>query len=186
MAGVSDNRPAGPSAGVLTDGVLALVGVCGPVLTAPAPLAPDTLRRFCQAAMETDPIHVDDAAARAAGHPGVVAPPLYPLHAFPRRPGTPDPFATLAEDPDWDGIELVEDGLPPLALGLERLLNGGVEAEIHSLAQLGDTIACQARYADIHERPGRSGPMVFVVVLTDYRTTAGRPLLRVRTTMIAR
>ena len=70
--------------------------------------------------------------------------------------------------------------------GSSRLLNGGVEAEIYGLAELGDTITCQARYADIHERGGRSGPMVFVVVQTDYRTTAGRALLRARTTMIAR
>jgi hydroxyacyl-ACP dehydratase HTD2-like protein with hotdog domain len=183
---VSASPPSDSGAGVLTAEMLAGVGVCGPVLTAPAPLVEDTLRRFCQAAMETDPIHFDADAARAAGYPGLVAPPLYPLHAFPRRPGTPDPFDALADDPDWDGIELVEDGLPPIEIGLERLLNGGVEAEIYGLAQLGDTIACQSRYAEIHERAGRSGPMVFVVVQTDYRTTAGRPLLRVRTTMIAR
>jgi len=183
---VNASRPRRNAAPILTADVLALVGVCGPVLTAPAPLAEDTLRRFCQAAMETDPIHFDADAARAAGYPGLVAPPLYPLHAFPRWPGTPDPFDALAGDPDWDGIELVEDGLPPLEIGLERLLNGGVEAEIYGLAELGETIACQSRYADIHDRAGRSGPMVFVVVETDYRTTDGRPLLRVRTTMIVR
>jgi hydroxyacyl-ACP dehydratase HTD2-like protein with hotdog domain len=182
---MTTDRPA-PSSEVLTEELLALVGVCGPELTAPVPLQSDTLRRFCHAAMETDPIHLDVAAARAAGYPDLVAPPLYPLHAFPRPADTPDPLRTLRDDPDWDGIELVEDGLPPLQIGLERLLNGGVEAEIHGLAHLGDTIVCQSRYADIRERSGRSGPMVFVIVETDYRTTAGRPLLRVRTTMIAR
>lgn len=176
----------GPRAGVLTPEMLALVGVAGPVLTAPAALGEDTLRRFCQAAMETDPIHFDTDAARTAGYAGIVAPPLYPLHAFPRQPGTPDPLDALAGDPDWDGIELVQDGLPPLELGLTRLLNGGVEAEVFSLARVGETICCQSRYADIHERAGRTGPMVFVTVQTDYHTAAGRPLLRVRTTMIAR
>ena len=38
---------------VLTDEVRALVGVVGPLLTAQAPLAADTLRRFVHAAMET-------------------------------------------------------------------------------------------------------------------------------------
>ncbi len=171
---------------VLTPEVLALVGVTGPLLTAPAPLAPDTLRRFVQAAMETDPIHFDDAAARARGYDGIVAPPLYPLHAFPRRGGTPDPLDALGADPDWDGIELVEDGLPPLELPLERLLNGGVEAEVHDLCRLGDTVTCRSRYAEITERQGRSGPMVFVVVRTEYATTVGRALLTVHTTMIAR
>lgn len=175
-----------PGETALTAAVRRLIDVQGPVLTAPAPLSPDTLRRFCQATMESSPIHFDETAARAAGYSGIVAPPLYPLHAFPRRAGTPDPFDRLASDPDWDGTELVEDGLPPLELPLDRLLNGGIKAEIYGLACLGDTIACQSRYADIHERVGRSGAMVFVVVETSYRTTAGRPLLKVRTTMIAR
>ena len=50
--------------------------------------------------------------------------------SFPRPLGSPDPLDALADDPDWDGIELVEDGLPPLDLPLQRLLNGGVEAEL--------------------------------------------------------
>lgn len=171
---------------VLTTSVLGLIGVTGPLLTAPAPLATDTLRRFVQAAMETDPIHFDQQAAKARGYDDIVAPPLYPIHAFPRRPGTPDPLDTLAADPDWDGIELVEDGLPPVELPLERLLNGGIGAEVHRLARLGDTITCQSRYADIFERQGRDGPMVFVVVRTDYGTATGEMLLQVHTTMIAR
>jgi hydroxyacyl-ACP dehydratase HTD2-like protein with hotdog domain len=171
---------------VLCDEVRALIGVTGPLLTAPTPLGADTLRRFAQAAMETDPIHHDAEAARARGYDGIVAPPLYPLHAFPRPLGTPDPLDALRGDPDWDGIELVEDGLPPLRLPLERLLNGGVEAEIFGLARIGDTLTSQSRYADISERRGRHGPMVFVVVRTDYATTAGVAPLRVHTTMIAR
>jgi hydroxyacyl-ACP dehydratase HTD2-like protein with hotdog domain len=182
VAGMSDSV----AGSVVSNEVRALVGVTGPGVTAPASLTRDTLRRFVHAAMETDPIHFDDEAAKARGYDGVVAPPLYPLHAFPRRPGTRDPLDTLAGDPEWDGIELVEDGLPPLELPLERLLNGGVDAEVFGLARLGDTITCQSRYASITERQGRSGPMVLVIVETDYRTTTGMALLRVRTTMIAR
>ena len=80
----------------------------------------------------------------------------------------------------------MEDGLPPLDVGLERLLNGGVEAEVFALARLGDTITCRSRYASITERRGRTGPMVFVVVQTDYATIEGSALLRTLTTMIAR
>ena len=174
------------SGSVLTPEVRALVGVEGPVRTAPAPLGRDTLRRFVQAAMEIDPIHWDDDAARARGHDGVVAPPLFPLHAFPRPDGAPDPFDALATDPDWDGIELVEDGLPPLDVPLPRLLNGGVAAEVFALARVGDRLSAQSRYAEITERAGRAGPMVFVVVETDYRDQDDRLLLRTRTTMIAR
>ena len=80
----------------------------------------------------------------------------------------------------------MQDGLPALELPLERLLNGGVDAEIFALATVGDTLTSQSRYESISERRGRGGPMVFVVVQTDYGTTAGTRLLRVHTTMIAR
>jgi acyl dehydratase len=175
-----------PAVTVLTDEIRGLIGVTGPLLTAPTAIGADTLRRFAQAVMETDPIHHDDDAARARGYDGIVAPPLFPLHAFPRPLGSPDPLDALADDPDWDGIELVEDGLPPLDLPLQRLLNGGVDAEIFALARVGDTLTSRSEYADISERGGRSGPMVFVVVQTDYATTKGTELLRVHTTMIAR
>ena len=171
---------------VLTEEVAGLIGAIGPLLTAPTELSADALRRFAQATMETDPIHHDIDAARARGYDAIVAPPLYPLHAFPRPFGSPDPLEALSRDPDWDGIELVEDGLPPIDLPLDRLLNGGVEAEIFDLARVGDTLTTQFRYANIFERLGRSGPMVFVVVRADYATTSGSELLRVHTTMIAR
>jgi acyl dehydratase len=171
---------------VLTDEVRALVGVEGPPRLAPEPVGADALRRFVQAAMETDPIHWDEHAARERGFDGVVAPPLYPLHAFPRASGSPDPLDVLAGDADWDGIELVEDGLPPIDVPLSRLLNGGVAAEVFGLARLGDRLSARSRYAEVSERAGSSGPMVFVVVETDYRRQDGALLLRTRTTMIAR
>ena len=171
---------------VLTDELRAFVGVSGPRRAAPERVGADTLRRFAQAAMEDDPIHWDEEAARARGYDGVVAPPLFPLHAFPRPAGTPDPLDALRDDPDWDGIELVEDGLPPLEIPLPRLLNGGVAAEVFALARVGDLIHAQSRYADVSEREGSSGPMVFVVVETDYSTGDELLLLRTRTTMIAR
>lgn len=171
---------------VLTDELRALIGVEGPLRLAPEPIGADALRRFVQAAMEIDPIHWDERVARERGFDGVVAPPLYPLHAFPRAAGPPDPLDALATDPDWDGIELVEDGLPPIDVPLPRLLNGGVAAEVFGLARLGDRLSARSRYADVREREGSSGPMVFVVVETDYRNQDCELLLRTRTTMIAR
>jgi hydroxyacyl-ACP dehydratase HTD2-like protein with hotdog domain len=171
---------------VITDEVRALVGVSGPVVRMEAPVGHHDLRRFVQAAMEVDPVHWDETAARERGYDGVVAPPLFPLHAFRQRSGTPDPLDAALTDAEWDGIELVEGDLPPLDLPLERLLNGGVEADVHQLARVGDVLEAQSRYASVTERKGRSGPMVFVVVETTYRNQEGDLLLVTRTTMIAR
>ena len=170
---------------LITDDALALIGVEGPLRTMPYGLSHDEIRRFSQAAMEVDPIHWSVEAAQARGYPDIVAPPLYPLHALKREPGSDDPLDEAYSNSDWDGIDLVEDGLPPLRLPVGGLLNGGVSATIHDLALPGDVISSQARYYDLTERSGRSGPMVFVVVETTYRSARGL-LLRTHTTMIAR
>jgi len=55
------------------------------------------IRRFATATGETDPIHFDTEAARAAGHPDIVAPPMFyvllrvqPYHLRPRDELEPD------------------------------------------------------------------------------------------------
>ncbi|MGE3619760.1 MAG: MaoC family dehydratase N-terminal domain-containing protein [Acidimicrobiia bacterium] len=179
--------PGGAAAGLLTPEVLAMVGVTGPRLTAPAPVERDALRRFVQASMEQDPIHWDDEVARASRYGEVVAPPLYPVHVFRRPAGTPDPLDRLAEDPDWDGTDTSGLGsLPEIDLPLPRLLNGGVGAEVFRLARLGDVISMQARYLDLEEKATRSGPMVVVRVGTDYTLDTGEPLLRTVQTILRR
>jgi acyl dehydratase len=171
----------------LTEHARSLIGTSGPRLTAAHPLGEEELRRFTQAVMNTDPIHHDEQAA-AARYGGVVAPALYPVHAFRRPAGSPDPFDRLLEDPDWDGTDVSAGlgGLPPLELPFSRVLNGGVQAEFHRLARVGDVISAQASYADIQEREGRSGAMVLVTVETTYTNQDDAVLARVRSTVILR
>jgi len=173
----------------VTDEIRALIGLKGPVQTATEPLTQDALRRFVQAVMEDDPSHWDeDEAHRRYGAGGAVAPPLYPMHAFRRPAGTPDPLDLLRDDPDWDGATTGSGigGLPPVDLPLERILNGGVEAEFFALARVGDVISAQAEYLDITEREGRSGPMVMIKVRTTYTNQNGQILTRITLTVIRR
>jgi 3-oxo-4,17-pregnadiene-20-carboxyl-CoA hydratase alpha subunit len=52
------------------------VGVeSGPPVMAPDPVNAPMIRHWCEAIGDTNPIYLDEAAARAAGHPGIVAPP---------------------------------------------------------------------------------------------------------------
>jgi hypothetical protein len=174
---------------LVTEAIRGLIGATGPVQTAPAPISEDGLRRFVHAVMEGDPVHWDAGAANARYGPGgVVATPLYPGHAARRPAGTPDPLDRLADDPDWDGAGGGGGfgGLPPVELPLNRILNGGTEAEFLALARVGDVISWQARYADISEREGRSGPMVLVKVETSYTNQDGQLLARVTMTLIRR
>jgi len=172
----------------VTDEIRALIDVPGPRFAAPGPLGADELRRFVQAVMEPDPVHWDAEAARASRYGGLVAPPLYVLHAARRAPGTPDPLDRLEAEPDWDGLDVGAGfgGLPPLEIPLTRVLNGGTEAELFRLPQLGEVIEAQSRYVDIVDREGRSGPMVLATIETEYRTRDGAILARVRNTVIMR
>jgi acyl dehydratase len=174
--------------GYVTDEHLALIDKPGPVQKASAPLTSEELRRFTQAVMESNPVHWDDEAARARGYDGVVAPPLFPVHASRRPAGTPDPPDRLRDDPDWDGASIDGgiNGLPPLDMPLRRVLNGGNEARFYRLARVGDAISSESRYVSITEREARSGPMVFVVFETEYRNQDGDLLVSVRQTMIRR
>ena len=161
---------------ILTDEHRALIGTVGEPVTAPVPLTEETLRRFTQAVMDPSPLSWDVEAATASRYGGLVAPPLYPLHAMTRPAGSPDPLDRLADDPDWDGTVFSRTGLPPVELPLKRLVNGGTEATFHRLARVGDVITAQHRYADISEREGRSGPMVIVATETRYTNQNGELL----------
>jgi hypothetical protein len=167
----------------ITPEIRGLVGRKGPVRPAAEPLSRDQLRRFNQAAMEPD----IPSPADAPRDPAQAAPPLWPLHAFIRGDGEPDPLDVLRQDPELDGTYGAgETGLPPVDLPLARILNGGVSAEFFAQAEVGDVIHAQSEYTDITEREGRSGPMVIVAITTTYTTQHGRLLCRVANSFIRR
>ena len=167
----------------ITPEIRGLVGRKGPVRPAAEPLSHDQLRRFNQAAMEPEIPSPADGPRDPAG----TAPPLWPLHAFIRADGEPDPFDVLRQDPELDGTYGAgETGLPPVDLALARVLNGGVSAEFFAQAEVGDVIHAQSEYADISEREGRSGPMVIIAITTTYTNQQGRLLCRVTNSFIRR
>jgi N-terminal half of MaoC dehydratase len=170
--------------GYLTPAVRALIGAKGPVLSSVLPLDADRLRRFTQAVMEPDIPNRPDGPEYDSF---ATASPLWPLHAFVRRPGEPDPFDVLREAPDLDGTYGAgENGLPPVQVGLSRILNGGVSAEFFASAQLGDVVHAQSEYLDITEREGRSGAMVIIATRTTYTDQNGKLLCRVTNSIIRR
>lgn len=95
----------------------------------------DTLRLFAQVIGESAPVHHDIAAARAAGHPDLVAPPTY-LFALERR--HPDLYAI------------------PRAVGvdLRRILHGEQRFDYDGLVFAGDELTFTPRLADYYERRG--------------------------------
>ncbi|MPZ59820.1 MAG: hypothetical protein GEU93_00715 [Propionibacteriales bacterium] len=120
------------------------------------------IRRFAYATGETDPIHFDREAARAAGFPDVVAPPMFyvflrvqPYHLRPRAELEPD--GSPAED------------IPPVAI--KGAMAGETVLEIDGCFVAGDEVACHKSLLDATEKTGRSGPLLFLTF--EYRYDVG-------------
>ena len=170
---------------MLTDEIRAFVGARSEAVTACDPVEGGAVRRYAQAIMDDDPDYGPHPADGRFGGP--IAPPLYPAFMFRRPHGTPDVLTERAEDPDFDGlVAAASDGLPELPLHGKALLNGGAEVELFRYARQGERVTQSSRYADIYERDSRNGPMLFVIVETEYRTVDGDLLLRMRKTTIRR
>jgi hypothetical protein len=161
----------------------------GRTLVAGMPLERDTLRRFVQAIMDTDPLYVDAVYAAGTRYGEMVAPPLYPVHAFRPPIGGPDPLALVQADPDADGSggnDGVYFGLEPVESPFKRLLNGGNEIEFYRCLAVGEKCVANARYADVQLKQGKNGALLLVVVETLFSTEAGERLLLNRQTLIWR
>jgi acyl dehydratase len=173
--------------GIVSDEAKAFIGMRSKPKVSPEPIGPDALRRFVQATMETNSVHWDQATGEASRFGSVVAPPLYPIHAFRRPSGSPDPLHQDVPDHDWDGVGKSDDrGLPPPPLGLSRHLNGGSEVEFFALAKIGETVTLTSEYVDIIEKEGRQGPFVVVRQDVDYTNEDGQLLLTVHRSAIHR
>jgi acyl dehydratase len=169
---------------LLTPEIEALVGLESAEVAACDAVERGSVRRFAQASLDDDPIYYDPATAARFGGP--VAPPLFPMTMFRDDFGSPDVLVERAADPEFDGIVgATVQGLPPLPVKNLALLNGGTEIELFAYARHGDRVTAKSRYEKIYEKAGKAGPMLFVIIATDYRA-ADRLLLRVRKTQIRR
>jgi hypothetical protein len=153
------------------------------------PLERDTLRRFVQAIIDSDPTYFDDAHAATTKFGQVVAPPLYPVHAFRYPPGLPDPLDALCKDKDADGTQGSTGlgyGLPAVESPYKRLLNGGNEIEFFRALRVGEKVVAHPRYVDVTLKQGKSGNLLVVVIETRFTTEAGEPLLTNKQSLIWR
>ena len=161
-----------------------LIGAQSEIEHACDPVESGAVRRYVQAYMDDGAIFY----ASDSGYGGAVAPPLFPMNMFRRPFATPDPFAEHAANPHFDGIiGSTAQGLPPLPLpkGI-GLLNAGTEVEVYRYARHGESVTAKSRYASVTEKQSSKGPMLLVVIETEYRTGDGDVLLRVKKTQIRR
>jgi len=117
--------------------------------------------KFAQAIGEINPIHFDPAAAQAAGHPDVVAPPLF--------------FQTMTYDPV--SLELLPADGSPVELDVPvpatRAMGGSSEYTLKRAARAGEWIKVRSRLNDIQVKRGKSGPLYAIIVQTDFMDADG-------------
>lgn len=123
------------------------------------------LRFFAQATGQTDPIYLDDGAARRAGHPALPVPPSF---LFCLEMDGPDP-AALRER---------------LGIDLAKVLHGEQRFVYHRLAHAGDALTFEQRVADIYDRKG--GLLEFMVRETRVTNQRREPVADLVTTTVVR
>jgi acyl dehydratase len=120
------------------------------------------IRKFADAIGDEDPIYYDEQAAQAAGFKTIIAPPTFLCIFRPQE-------------------------LPDLNIQFGRVrLNGGNEYEYYQPLYAGDTITVTAKYADVNERTGRTGKMVFVITELTFKNQHGEVVAKGRNTGIMR
>jgi acyl dehydratase len=121
------------------------------------------VRRFAEALGDPSPISTDEAAARAAGYPALVAPPTFAV--------------ALASN---------ERFRHSLDLGTRNILHGEQAFEYARPILAGDRITVRSRVADVQERAGASGPMDVIVIEDEGRDDRNELVFRTRATLILR
>lgn len=124
----------------------------------------DSIRRFAYATRETNPVHFDREAARAAGYPDIIASPMYyavlrtsPYHSV--------PLDQLGKD------GFTEDDLPPIAF--TRGMAGESRVRWHAPIVAGDLMRIRKKLGDMYEKQGRNGPLVFLVFEFEFIRDSG-------------
>ncbi len=145
---------------MLTDELRALIGR-EVTYTAPEPLGRAAIRYFALAVGDHNPVYTDDAAARAAGHDGVVAPPTL-----------------ICETNQYAGLPADADGYAGHTWGIElpgtRQVRGGNAYEFHRPVRPDDVVTAVWRLAGIAERATGAGqPMLVVTSRATYTNQDG-------------
>jgi acyl dehydratase len=97
------------------------------------------IRKFARSIGETNPLHLDKAYAKTTRHGGIIAPPTFPSCL----------------------IQTVMVGLAGVIEELSHILHTDDIVDNFLPIKAGDEITSTARYADVFQRQGPSGPMLF-------------------------
>ncbi len=121
---------------------------------------------FARGLDETDPVHLDTAAARAAGYRDIVTLPTFPIAMSTER------------------VDLIYDMLRRLEIDPARILHANQRFVHHQPLCVGDRLVGTKRISGIADRKG--GALTFVDTVIEYRNAAGEPVCEDHCSLVAR
>ena len=124
----------------------------------------EKIREFADAIGDPQPMYRSAAAAEAAGHPDVIAPPTFVMVLF-------NQYALSA---------VVED--PGLGLDYDRMVHGDMSFEYTRPVRAGDRLAVSTYIDEIMSRAGND----FLVLRADIDTDAGERVVTARAQLVVR
>ncbi|MEE8470261.1 MAG: MaoC family dehydratase N-terminal domain-containing protein [Dehalococcoidia bacterium] len=130
------------------------------------------IRRYAEAVGESNPLYTDVDYARNSRYGEVISPPGF--FGWPTRVSS----AVMEVMGALFGVLF--------KAGLIRILDAGREYEFFLPVRAGDMLAWYAKFADVTEREGKTGKMVFLTTEITYVNQNGDQVARARQTFIAR
>jgi acyl dehydratase len=135
-------------------------------------------QRFAIASGNLNPIFFDDGAAKAAGYPSTIAPPLMLSAVLGWQAGPPNdslrPDGTMGEEFAFVPLE-----------GM-RVMGGGQDLDFHAPVTDGMRISMEMRLDGVDLKQGKSGQLILIHLTQVYRDADDKPLVTCRETFIAR
>lgn len=118
------------------------------------------IKKLLRAMGDANPLWSDPEVAGRSRYGGLAAPPAYLLSIQPRAPKV------------------------KIETSLTRKVGGGNEWEFLAPLRPGDTVVAKRRIADIYEKDGKKGKMLFVVYEDTFALVDGRVVAMLRATQI--
>jgi len=122
------------------------------------------IKWFAQAIGDPNPLWQDKAYAGKSRYKNIIGPPLYLIDV---------------------GLVRLVDRLVEMD-SLRANINGGTEVEYFKPIEAGDTITTVVRLADVQEKKGKTGSLIFLVVEVKYTNQRGELVAICRNTFIHR
>lgn len=142
------------------------------------PISRKDFQRFAVAVGDLNPLYFSEEAARSAGYPTVIAPPLFITSVMGWGAGPSE--VDLRED----GLAELESFLVPTT-GL-RVMGGGQHVELHAPVLDGMTVTMHRKLSDVSLKEGRSGLLVLFTIARTFLDNKGDLLVTCRETFIGR